>query len=87
MEIKQSKILRKFSGEVKSAKMQDTAIVEVATVKVHPIYKKRIRVSTRFPSHNPGNKFKEGDKVEIVECRPYSKTKRWRITKKVGNKK
>jgi small subunit ribosomal protein S17 len=80
---KKDKILRKFQGVVKSTKMQDTAIVEVATVKIHPLYHKRMRVSNRFPSHNPGNKFAEGDKVEIVECRPLSKTKKWRIVKKI----
>jgi small subunit ribosomal protein S17 len=84
MENKNEKILRKFQGVVKSAKMKDTAVVEIVDVEIHPKYKKRIQISKRFSSHNPGNKFQEGDNVEIVACRPISKTKKWRIVKKIS---
>ncbi|MBI5254521.1 30S ribosomal protein S17 [Candidatus Falkowbacteria bacterium] len=82
MEDKKSKILRKFQGKVVSTKMQNTAIVKVETTDIHPLYKKKIRISSRFAVDNPANKYKEGDLVEFVECRPLSKTKRWRIVKK-----
>ena len=81
---RQIKILRKFQGRVVSTKMQNTAIVKVETRKIHPVYKKRIRVSSRFAADNPANIYKEGDFVEFVECRPLSKTKRWRIVKKIN---
>ncbi|MFH0814775.1 MAG: 30S ribosomal protein S17 [Candidatus Falkowbacteria bacterium] len=84
MEDKKSKILRKFQGRVVSTKMQNTAIVKVETTIIHPLYKKRIRVSNRFAVDNQANKYREGDLVEFVECRPLSKTKRWRIIKKIN---
>jgi len=79
---KREKIIRSFQGVVVSSKMDQTAVVEVERIKMHPLYKKRIKVHKRFHVHNPDNKYKQGDKVEFCECRPLSKTKRWRIIKK-----
>lgn len=76
-------IKRKFQGEVVSAKMKDTAVVFVKRTKLHPLYQKRIIWTKTFPVHNPENKYQVGDIVEIVETRPLSKTKRWKITKKI----
>ncbi|HCI05213.1 MAG: 30S ribosomal protein S17 [Parcubacteria group bacterium GW2011_GWC1_45_9] len=70
---------RKLSGEVVSAKMQKTAVVVVKRVKTHPLYHKRMVLSSRFKAENPDNKFREGDYVVIEETRPMSKGKRWLI--------
>jgi len=76
-------IKRKHQGEVVSAKMKDTAVILVERTTLHPLYKKRMTVTKRFSVHNPENKYNVGDVVEFVETRPMSKTKRWKIVKKV----
>lgn len=82
MEVK-PKIKRRLAGEVVSAKMQKTAVVLVKRIKVHSLYLKRMRISSRFKAENPDNKYKEGDFVCIEETRPLSKDKRWRIVGRV----
>jgi len=72
-------IRKKFNGVVVSNKMNKTIIVRIDRVKVHPKYKKRYTVSKRYKVHDEKNKFKEGDKVIFIECRPLSKDKRWRV--------
>ena len=66
-------------GLVVSAAMDKTIVVKVDTVKAHRMYKKVIRRSTKFHAHDEGNVAKVGDVVRIVETRPLSKTKRWRL--------
>ena len=78
---KAKKIFRKLVGEVVSTKMDKTIVVRIDRIKIHPKYKKRIKVSKKFKAHDEKNKAKVGDKVEITECRPLSKDKRWRLTK------
>jgi len=72
---------RSFSGVVVSDKNDKTIVVEVKTVKIHPKYRKRFTVSTRYKVHDEKNEHQEGDKVSFVECRPLSKDKRWRVVK------
>jgi len=72
-------INKRFSGIVVSDKMDKTIVVKVDSVKVHPMYKKRYTVSRKYKVHDEKNKFKEGDKVDFIECRPLSKDKRWRV--------
>lgn len=72
---------RKLSGVVSSAKSDKTIIVQVQKVKIHPKYKKRFTVSSKYKVHDEKNEHKEGDKVSFVECRPLSKDKRWRVVK------
>lgn len=72
-------IRKKFTGVVVSNKSDKTIIVLVETVKTHPKYKKRYKVSRRYQVHDENNKYKEGDKVTFLECRPLSKYKRWRV--------
>ena len=72
-------IQRKFKGEVVSDKMEKTVVVRVDHFKLHPRYKKRYRVSKRYKAHDPKGQYKMGDVVEIVECRPISKDKKWRV--------
>ncbi len=59
--------------------MDKTIVVRVDSVKAHPRYKKVIRRSERFHAHDEANQAKAGDVVRIVETRPLSKTKRWRL--------
>ena len=67
----------KKQGKVVSTKMQKTVVVEVKTRKSHPLYKKIFTVSRKFFVHDPREESQEGDQVEIQECRPLSKKKRW----------
>jgi len=67
-------------GLVMSDKTDKTVVVAVETRKVHPIYKKAIRVTKKYKAHDENNACKVGDKVKIVETRPLSKEKRWRVT-------
>jgi small subunit ribosomal protein S17 len=66
-------------GTVVSAAADKTIVVRVDVVKVHPTYKKVIRRSTKFHAHDERNEAKRGDVVRIVETRPLSKLKRWRL--------
>jgi small subunit ribosomal protein S17 len=66
-------------GVVVSDAMDKTIVVKVDTVKAHPKYKKVVRRSTKFHAHDEGNAAKVGDLVRIVETRPLSKTKNWRL--------
>jgi small subunit ribosomal protein S17 len=67
-------------GTVVSSAMDKTIVVKVDVIKSHPKYKKVVRRSTKFHVHDEGNTAKVGDVVRIVETRPLSKTKRWRLT-------
>jgi small subunit ribosomal protein S17 len=66
-------------GLVVSDKMDKTVVVAVETKKVHPLYKKAVRVTKRYKAHDETNACKIGDKVKIVETRPLSKEKSWRV--------
>ena len=66
-------------GLVVSDKMDRTVVVAVETRKVHPLYKKAIRVTKKYKAHDENNACKIGDKVKIVETRPLSKEKSWRV--------
>ena len=76
---KQKKNIRTKRGIVVSDKMDKTAVVAVERLKVHSKYKKRIKITKKYKADDPENKFKVGDKVVIIESRPLSKDKRWRI--------
>jgi small subunit ribosomal protein S17 len=66
-------------GVVKSDKMDKTIVVVTETRVPHPVYKKIIRKSVRFKAHDDTNDAKVGDTVRIMETRPISKDKRWRL--------
>jgi len=68
-----------LQGTVVSAAMDKTIVVKVDTIKAHRKYKKVVRRSTKFHAHDEGNEAKAGDVVRIVETRPLSKTKNWRL--------
>ncbi len=66
-------------GRVVSNKMDKTIVVVSETRVPHPVYQKIVRVSKRFKAHDEQNSAGIGDVVRIVECRPVSKEKRWRL--------
>lgn len=66
-------------GVVVSNRMTKTAVVAVERQVQHPVYKKYIKRTTKFKAHDEKNECSIGDKVKIVEIRPLSKTKRWRV--------
>ena len=66
-------------GMVVSASADKMIVVRVDVAKVHPIYKKVVKRSTRFHAHDEENRAKVGDVVRIVETRPLSRLKRWRL--------
>ncbi len=70
---------RVLSGVVVSAKMKDTIVVAVTRFVKHPKYRKFIKRVKRYHAHDAGNTKKEGDKVDIIECRPISKLKHFTI--------
>lgn len=75
-----SKRIRKtVVGVVVSDKMDKTVVVESNRLVKHPVYKKLVKRRSRFRAHDEKNQCKLGDKVLIVETRPLSKLKRWRV--------
>ena len=66
-------------GRVVSDKMDKTIVVVSETRVPHPVYGKIIRKSVKFKAHDEQNDAKAGDTVRIMECRPLSKDKRWRL--------
>lgn len=68
-----------YTGKVISDKMDKTIVVAVERLTRHPLYKKTIKKIAKFKAHDEENKCKAGDKVSIIESRPLSKDKRWRV--------
>lgn len=66
-------------GVVVSDKMNKTRVVLVERLKRHPLYEKVIRVRKRYYVHDEENTSREGDRVKIIETRPLSKLKRWKL--------
>ncbi|MCL8206519.1 MAG: 30S ribosomal protein S17 [Actinomycetia bacterium] len=66
-------------GRVVSDKMDKTVVVAVERLVAHPLYKRRIRRTKKFKAHDEHNACRTGDTVKIVETRPLSKEKRWRV--------
>ena len=70
-----------YVGKVVSAKCDKTITVMVETYRKHPLYGKRVKHSKKYTAHDELNQAKEGDIVEIMETRPLSATKRYRLVK------
>lgn len=66
-------------GRVVSNKMDKTVVVAVEVLKRHPLYKKAIKRAVKYKAHDEKNECGEGDIVRIIETRPLSKEKRWRV--------
>lgn len=73
-----------FTGTVVSLKMKDTVVVEVERKIIHPLYKKVLRRSTRLKVDTNSMELSLGDKVKIVETKPYSKNKFFKIERKLN---
>ncbi|NCO58266.1 MAG: 30S ribosomal protein S17 [Nitrospirae bacterium CG18_big_fil_WC_8_21_14_2_50_70_55] len=70
---------RTLIGEVVSDRMDKTVVVSVQRATTHPLYHKTIRLSKRYKAHDEANDCRVGDRVEIIECRPLSKDKKFRV--------
>lgn len=70
-------------GRVVSDRMDKTVVVQVTDRKSHPLYRKVIQHRVRFKAHDEGNACKIGDLVRIIETRPVSRDKRWRVVEVV----
>jgi len=70
---------REFVGVVLSNKMNKTIVVEVRTKKLHKLYKKYVSTSKKYKAHDEKNTANIGDTVRIIESRPISKEKMWRL--------
>ncbi len=73
-----------FIGRVVSDKMDKTVVVQVERLRQHPRYKKYIRYRKKFKAHDENNACRVGDVVRIMETRPLSKEKRWRVVEIIG---
>ena len=74
------------TGFVISRKMDKTAIVGVEVIKRHPLYHKTFRRLIKYKAHDENNACEPGDKVRIIETRPLSKDKRWRVIEILAHK-
>ena len=70
---------KEFVGIVKSDKMMKTIVVAVDTMKLHPLYKKYVKRTKKVKAHDEKNDAKIGDRVRVIECRPLSREKRWKL--------
>jgi small subunit ribosomal protein S17 len=67
------------AGRVVSNKMDKTVVVAIETSKHHKLYKKTIKRVVKYKAHDENNKCRQGDMVRIIETRPLSRQKRWRV--------
>ena len=74
-------LIKERSGVVVSDRMQKTVLVSVERTVLHPRYKKILRRRSKVKAHDERNECHIGDRVLIVECRPLSRDKRWRVSK------
>ena len=82
---KEERSLRKTREGIVVSDCQDkTIIVEVTRRSSHPLYKKVVKSTKKYYAHDENNEAKVGDKVNIAETRPLSKTKRWRLVEILG---
>lgn len=72
---------RRLVGTVTSDKMDKTVTVEVIRQKLDSKYKKYVRVHRKYKAHDEDNQYRRGDRVEIIEHRPLSRTKRWMVVR------
>lgn len=73
------KKIKSRTGRVISNKMMKTVVVEVESLRRHPLYKKTLRQRAKFKAHDESDACRVGDVVRIVETRPLSKEKHWRV--------
>lgn len=74
-------IRKTIVGQVVSDKMDKTRVIKVEQYVLHPLYKKFVKKSSKFMAHDEKNESRVGDIVSIMETRPLSRRKRWRLVK------
>ena len=79
-ETTEEKTKKSYTGRVVSDKMDKTIVVEISTMKLHRLYKKYVTHSKRLKAHDEQNEAHTGDTVRVIEARPYSKEKCWKLT-------
>ena len=79
--------MKTITGKVVSSKMNKTVVVEVLKQRVHPLYKKVMRSEKRYKAHFEGMELKEGDMVKIIQVRPISKDKHYKVVEVIKIKK
>jgi small subunit ribosomal protein S17 len=70
---------KKLVGNVVSDKMDKSVVVSIESLKKHALYGKYLKRRIKYLAHDENNECKKGDRVSIIECRPMSSRKRWRI--------
>jgi len=70
---------KEFIGLVKSDKMDKSIVVSIETLTLHPLYKKYVKRSKKIKAHDEKNEAMQGDRVRVIECRPISKEKCWKL--------
>ena len=70
---------RVLVGEVVGDKMSKTVVVQVTHMIKHRLYHKYVKRQVKYKAHDAENDYRTGDRVQIIECRPLSKHKRWRV--------
>ncbi len=78
--MEKNRIIRKKKGIVVSDKNDKTIVVAVTELKTHPKYLKKFKSTKKYKVHDEENKYKIGDEVAFVECRPVSRDKKWKVT-------
>lgn len=73
--------VKRREGTVVAARMTKTVLVQVDRLVQHPLYGKRISQRARFMAHDEAGQCREGDRVLIIESRPLSRHKRWRVSR------
>jgi small subunit ribosomal protein S17 len=76
--------IKQREGTVVSGAMTKTVIVQVGRLVEHQVYGKRVKQRRRFMAHDEKGECREGDRVLIIESRPLSKNKRWRVSKVIA---
>jgi len=69
-----------YTGQVVSDKMDKTIVIAITTKTLHGLYKKYVKSTKKIKAHDEKNDARVGDTVRVVECRPVSRDKRWRLT-------
>jgi small subunit ribosomal protein S17 len=80
-EVQPSTYKRCMIGRIASDKMQKTVVVEVVRYKMDTMYKKYVKVRKHYQAHDENNDYHVGDRVEIMEHRPISRHKRWKVVR------
>ncbi|MCL2067138.1 MAG: 30S ribosomal protein S17 [Treponema sp.] len=70
---------KEFIGNVKSDKMDKTIVVAIETLTLHPLYKKYVKRVKKVKAHDEKNDAKTGDRVRVIESRPVSREKHWKL--------